>query len=153
MRLFILLLALSSLACDGDQRRSPVPSPDTLDSASTSVTGIPNRSPELASRADSLERLDPEREARAAIARGDLRFLAVCGYACMPVGVPLDSALRSADSMAVRKDSVHAVAGTSDFIVNQDVDRLNRVAGKYAARYNRVIWARRKELRPSLRAD
>jgi hypothetical protein len=96
-RLFILLLALSSVACDASQRRSRV-SPDTP------------RSPELASRADSLERLDPEREARAAIEHGDLRFLAVCGYSCMPVGVPLDSALHSADSLAVREDSVHSVA-------------------------------------------
>ena len=149
MRLFILLLTLAPLACKGDQRRSRVPRPDTVEAASTAVVGVPDRSPELASRADSLERLDPELEARAAIARGDLRFIALCGYDCVPVGVPLDSALHSSDSLAVREDSVRKVPGTSHAILNRDVDRLNRVAATYAGRYNRLIWARRKELRTS----
>ena len=80
--------------------------------------------------------------------RGDLRFIGVCGYACMPLGVPLDSALRTADSLALR-DSLQRIFGTSDAVLNQDVARLNSQAAKYAARYNRVIWARRLAIRAS----
>ena len=126
---------LAAVGCS--QPRSGVPGRDTARSGS----------PELAARADSLERLDPEREARAAIALGDLRFLAVCGFACIPVGVPLDSVRQTSDSLAVRGDSIRTIPGTSDAIVNQDVERLNNVARVYASRYNSVIWERRKELR------
>jgi hypothetical protein len=41
---------------------------------------------EFARRADSLGALVPEREAEAAIAHGDLRFVGVCGYVCYPAG-------------------------------------------------------------------
>jgi hypothetical protein len=54
--------------------------------------------------------------------------------------------MRSSDSLAVRGDSVRRIPGTSDAVMNQDVERLNRVAAAYASRYNRVIWERRKEL-------
>ena len=148
MRLFILLVALGSMACGGDQR-SRVTIADTIRAATDEAVRTSNRSPELASRADSLERLDPEQEAHAAIARGDLRFLAVCGYVCLPVGVPWESILRSADSSAVRGDRVRGIPGTSDSIRNEDVARLNTVAADYAARYNHVIWTRLKGIRAS----
>jgi hypothetical protein len=73
-------LTLTLLACGNGQR----PSADRESPSTAADTGPepgpPARSPELAVRADSLARLDPKREARAAIARGDLRFIAVCGY-------------------------------------------------------------------------
>jgi hypothetical protein len=100
-------------------------------------------SSELTRRADSLASLDPRGEARAAINRGDLRFVGVCGFACLPVGVPLDSLRMSPDSMAGRGDSLRIIAGTSDAVVSQDVARLNEVARRYAQPYNRVIWDRR----------
>jgi hypothetical protein len=106
---------------------------------------------DIARRADSLARLDPEREAGAAIARGDLRFIAVCGYVCIPIGVPFDSVSHSPDSLAVRTDSLRAIYGTSDGISNQDVARLNEVAADYGRRYNRIILDRRSRLRDASR--
>jgi hypothetical protein len=133
------------------------PSPDTRQNAAdtgivsqTRATGLPSSSPELARRADSLSRLDPVREARAAIARGEIHFLAVCGYACMPAGVPLDSIRSSNDSLALQADSLRAIPGTSDAVFNDDVARLNEVAAEYVKRYNRVIWEyRAKRMRPA----
>ena len=148
MRLSRLLLALGLISC-GSDRRSRVLTADTGQAATSDAVSGADRSPDLASRADSLERLDPDHEAHAAIARGDLRFLAVCGYVCVPVGVPLDSVLQSADSLAVRGGRVRGIPGTSDAILNDDADRLNKVAGDYAARYNRVIWTRLKVVRAS----
>ena len=114
--------------------------------------GLPAHSPDVARQADSLVALRPEDEARRAIARGDLRFLAVCGYACIPPGVPFDSAARSPDSLPVRSlDSLHVIEGTSDNVVNADVARLNDVASDFATPYNRVIWRerlRRRRTRP-----
>ena len=146
MRIHRTVLAFSiSVGCVG--RPSGGPPADS----STPVTPPPGRdaagSPELAQRADSLSKLDAEAEARAAIARGDLRFIAVCGFACLPPGVPMDSARSSRDSLALRGDSLLTIAGTSDAVVNQDVARLNDVAAAYARRYNRLIWERRVALR------
>lgn len=146
MRYLTLLLTLAAAGC-GSQPHSGVKSHDTAETAGPSSANVRGPTSELAARADSLGRLDPGVEARAAIARGDLRFLAVCGFACVPVGIPMDSAAKTSDSLAVRGDSVRRIPGTSDAIVNEDVDRLNRVASAYATRYNRVIWAHRRELR------
>jgi hypothetical protein len=97
---------------------------------------VPERSPELARRADSLSRLDPAIEVRKAIRRGDHRLVAVCGYACVPPGVDLhDSLVRGAMARLRR------VEGTSDFVANVDVARLNKVSGEYAARYNQLLLA------------
>ena len=128
-----------------DSRAADVPSSQATE------TGLPKHAPELARRADSLAKLDPEREAREASARGDLRFIAVCGYACEPVGVPLDRALRTRDSLAFRGESLRSIVGTSDDIVNKDVAQLNEVATWYARRYNQVIWDRRAELQREAR--
>lgn len=149
MRSVLAILAVVLLGC-----QTSVPDRDSTASSNSdarqvvSNSRIPEHSPELAARADSLARLDPEVEAHAAIARGDLRFIAVCGYACMPSGVPLDSAMRTRDSLALR-DSLRSIPGTSDAIFNQDVARLNTEAHEYATRYNRIIWAHRVALRRS----
>src|SRR6185437_1016774 len=124
MRYFPALLVLwAVVGCRANHRTDS----RSADSPRTEApaTEFSRRSPELAQRADSLAKLDPEREARAAIARGDLRFIAVCGYVCVPVGVPLARALRTRDSLAVRSDSLRIVLGTSDDITNEDVARLN----------------------------
>jgi hypothetical protein len=145
MRYFpALLLLWTVVGCRANHRTDSLsadsPGPDAPATASSM------RSPVLARRADSLAKLDPQREARAAIARGDLRFIAVCGYVCVPVGVPLDRALRTRDSLAVRSDSLRIVLGTSDGIANEDVARLNDVAAQYASRYNRLIWDQRLKM-------
>jgi hypothetical protein len=53
----------------------------------------------------------------------------------------------SADSLAVSVDSLQIVAGTSDDVINGDVARLNKVADEYAARYNALIWRKRRQRR------
>ena len=146
-RLHFAILLLAFTSCRGADRGAAA---DT-DRAASSL-GLPAHSPDIARRADSLLALRPEDEARRAIARGDLRFLADCGDACMPSGVPLDSAARSRDSLAVgRLDSLHLIKSTSDDVINADAARLNDVASDFATRYNRVIWRerlRRGRMRP-----
>jgi hypothetical protein len=61
----------------------------------------------------------------------------------VPVGIPLDNALRTRDSLALGSDSLRSIDGTSDDIANEDVARLNEVAAQYADRYNRLIWEHR----------
>ena len=145
-RLPVLFAIVVVAACNdpGEAPASRVASP-----ASEARPAIPASSPDLARRADSLERLDPRAEAQAAIRRGDLRFVAVCGYTCKPLGIPVDSASWSPDSLALSPDSLRQIAGTSDNIVNADIGRLNRVAAEYASRYNPLIWQQRIALRRS----
>ena len=97
--------------------------------------------------ADSLTRLDPLVQADSAIARGDLRYLAVCGYVCFPPGVPLDSIAASSDSLSIRQDSTRHIPGTSDHITDPEMARLNRIASDFAFAYNRRIVARRRQVR------
>jgi hypothetical protein len=102
-------------------------------SNSGNARAIRDRSPELAARADSLRALDPTKEARAAIERGDLRYVGVCGYTCVPVGIDLNG------PGATALDSSRWVEGTSDAPENDDAVRLNVTAAEYATTYNRVI--------------
>jgi hypothetical protein len=108
---------------------------------------VPARSPDLAARADSLAALDPAREVRAALARGDRRFVGVCGYACLAPGVDYKA------PGAPRAGQLRLIAGTSDAILNPDVERLNAVAYRYAKRYNTLLIAhlrkRRARARPA----
>jgi hypothetical protein len=146
-RLHFAILLLAFTSCRGADRGAAAGANSTPPSL-----GLPAHSPDIARRADSLLALHPADEARRAIARGDLRFLADCGDACMASGVPLDSAARSPDSLAVSSlDSLHVIEGTSDNVINADVARLNDVASDFATRYNRVIWRerlRRRRMRP-----
>lgn len=146
-RRLVAVLIVPLLAGCRSEPRPIAAGADSVPPASSPRAGTAQRSPDLARRADSLAALDPEQEARGAIARGDLRFVGVCGFACLPVGVPLDSARRSRDSLAIRGDSLRLIAGTSDAVVNEDVARLNEVARRYAERYNRIVWAHRATLR------
>jgi hypothetical protein len=145
MRYFRALLVLwTVVGCRANHQTDSGVADSPPSEAPASV--LSERAPELAQRADSLAKLNPEREARAAIARGDLRFIAVCGYACVPVGIPLDRVLRTRDSLALRSDSLRSIDGTSDSIVNEDVARLDEVAARYAGSYNRLIWDRRVKM-------
>ncbi len=102
------------------------------------------RSPELVARADSLRKLDAIQEARAAIGRGDLRYVAVCGYTCVPVGIDLNG------PGATGLDSLRFVEGTSDAPENEDAVQLNVTAAAYATAYNRVIESERiRRARPA----
>jgi len=141
----LLLLALT-------RRRRAEPGAAAGDDSAPQSLGPSAHSLGIARRADSLVALHPEDETRRAIARGDLHFLVVCACACMPPCVPLDSAARSPDSLAVRSlDSLHVIKGTSDNVINADVARLNDVAIDFATACNRLIWRerlRRRGTRP-----
>jgi len=95
----------------------------------------PQKATDYARRADSLARLSPARELRAAIERGDLRAIGVCGYACMPVG------LDSRDYSIVDVRNLNTIEGTSDAPPNRDAERLNEAAATYATAYNLLLVA------------
>ena len=95
----------------------------------------PQLASDYARRADSLASLDPVRELQAAIRRGDLRPIGVCGYACMPVGVD------SGDYSIVDGRHLNTIEGTTDAPPNRDAERLNEVAATYAGAYNRLLVA------------
>jgi hypothetical protein len=101
---------------------------------------MPHAERELYRRADSLSALDPIREAQSAIARGDLRVLAICGYACESVGIE--------DRTISGTTEQRPITGMSD-VVSKGVRRLGSVAQPYAIAYNRVIEAElRRRRRP-----
>lgn len=93
--------------------------------------------PDLAARADSLERLDPARELAAALARGDSRFIGVTGYVVVAPGVGFRD-----PCYPRRLDAIRAVEGTSDNTVGPAGERLRRIATAYAERYNRLLLGR-----------
>ena len=104
---------------------------------------LPGRSPALARRADSIAALDPSRELRLALARKDERFIGVCGYACLPVGL-------TSEQIARWPGPLNVVQGTSDAPPDDDAIRLNRVAGDYATRYNKLLAAHFDSVGPRL---
>ena len=111
----------------------PAESRATVRRESCLLVQIPQRSPELRRRADSLAALDPAREVQLALARRDHRFIGVCGYACFapsPDG-PVD----------VSHKELRVIEGTSDSPLNQDEERLNEVADAYATQYNQLLLA------------
>ncbi len=79
-----------------------------------------------------LERADPARDLQAALLRGDKRFVGVMGFALEVPGV--EDYYEHYKSYGVR-----VIEGTSDFIENDDIRRLNELAYKYALRYNRLL--------------
>ncbi len=83
---------------------------------------------------------DPEKDAHAAISRGNLELLGVAGYSVtVPAGDDADisGCLRGADYQ------VKLIRGTSDVIEGREHMALIERATKYAARYNAVIAIRR----------
>jgi hypothetical protein len=89
----------------------------------------------LVRRADSLAALDPQRELEAALARGDRRFIAICGYACNPPG------LTNRQLSSIRPEQLNKIDGTSDNLT-PGVARLNTAAYDYALKYNTLLLAR-----------
>ena len=92
---------------------------------------------EMNRRSDSLSRLDPAREVERAIARGDWRFVGVAGYAVVAPGVAFADPRYPKDLREIR-----VIEGTSDFVIGQAGERLNKVAAEYAEQYNRLLLKR-----------
>jgi hypothetical protein len=97
---------------------------------------------ELNRRADSLSRLDPAVELKAAIASGDWRFLGVTGYVAVAPGVDLRDPM-----YPKHPEGMRVIEGTSDTPVGEAGERFNTVAGVYAERYNRLLLQRLRKLR------
>jgi|SRR6476646_1426400 len=105
---------------------------------------IPQRSPDLLRRADSLAALDPAREVQLALERRDHRFIGVCGYSCVAPGPN--------GPVEVSNKELRVIEGTTDDVLNRDVERLNEVAYAYAKKYNQLLLAalgRRPTTRPA----
>lgn len=78
-----------------------------------------------------LKDANPEADAANAIARGDLRFLAVSGFSTDVPGVPMPK-----ENSFVRTHGVRLIPGTSDNPVSIE---LQVVAVRYAERYNKHL--------------
>jgi hypothetical protein len=92
---------------------------------------------DLNRRSDSLRRLKPERELKAAIAHGDWRFLGVQGYVVVAPGVAFDDPLYPKEPSDIR-----VIEGTSDFMIGEAGNRFNTEAAKYAEQYNHMLLKR-----------
>lgn len=154
-RVFLYVLILCGAACD---RGVPDPSlprdpavravaalqrpRPTMQSATAprSTVIVPYDTTELRARADSLRHLDPVREARAALARGDERYLAACGRECIAIGLDADTVCLAANCALAAKEA-HAVPGAEQPAVNEVARQFLSVAKAYGARYNEIVHA------------
>jgi hypothetical protein len=75
---------------------------------------------------------DPEKDLKVAIAKGDLRFIAVNGIAA---GMVLGTDQYGLDRPFIEAHGTRTIRGTSDY---QDA-RLNQLASAYARTYNRAL--------------
>lgn len=78
-----------------------------------------------------LKDANPEADAANAIARGDLRFLAVSGFTTDVPGVPMPR-----ENSFVRTQGIRVIPGTSDNPVSIELQVL---AVRYAERYNKHL--------------
>jgi len=80
-----------------------------------------------------LDRADPQRDLAAALARGDRRFVGVYGYSADVPGVD------SPDQGLLKRYGVRYLRGTSDAMTSQEDERLNKLAHRYAKKYNGLL--------------
>jgi len=99
----------------------------------------PRDSLEIRRRADSVAALDPTREARAAIARGDTRYVAICAFTCVVIGLLPDSICLAQDCAGLRRSEVLTIEGTEMSPLSSDVARLDSITTVYGARYNAIL--------------
>ncbi|HTE46093.1 MAG TPA: hypothetical protein VK636_12655 [Gemmatimonadaceae bacterium] len=114
---------------------------------------VTEHSPEFRQRADSLERLDPSHEASIAILAGDVRYLAVCRLACVPIGIPGDTVCLIQGCVNPDPADVRPLSGSNVPPMNGDVARFDSVAAKFGASYNSVIREYRKRRGAARRAS
>ena len=108
-----------------------------VSSATGQTADTPAVLQKLNGRSDSLLQLDPARELERAIAGGDWRFVGVAGYVVIAPGVAFSDSLYPKDLKEIR-----VIEGTSDFVIGEAGERLNRVAAQYAEQYNRLLLKR-----------
>jgi hypothetical protein len=81
-------------------------------------------------------------ELKAAIARGDGRFLGVTDYVVVAPGVDFSDPM-----YPKHPEGMRIIEGTSDTPEGEAGKRFNIVAGAYAERYNRLLLERLRTLR------
>ena len=81
----------------------------------------------------TLEGADPAQDIERAIKKGDLRFIGVMGYSLIVPGV------EDYHERYEKNNGVRIIEGASDFILSDDVQRLNELATDYAERYNKLL--------------
>lgn len=85
-----------------------------------------------------LERLksaDPVSDLRAAIQKGDYRFIGLMGYMLYVPGVQQDKFYQKHKA----EFGVKVITGTSDFFEIPEQEELARVGGAYAEKYNQLL--------------
>jgi hypothetical protein len=76
---------------------------------------------------------DPVKDFAAAKAKGDIRFLAMMGYARFVPGVP------DYDQKYAKVVGVKIIPGTTDAIKSDEQRRLQDAVQSYAERYNKLV--------------
>ena len=87
-----------------------------------------------------LDKADPVKDARQALAKGDHTLRAVCG-----LGVSIPGTNQNDYERLKEQFGFTAIEGTSDCLVSEEHHRLNAKAYSYAEAYNRYIM---KEFKP-----
>jgi hypothetical protein len=78
-----------------------------------------------------MERADPVADFKAALAKGDHRFVGIFGIGLSTPGAPRDFA---------EKYGVNPIRGTSDCTIGHEMGRLQSLAEKYAETYNTLLF-------------
>ena len=77
-----------------------------------------------------MEGADPVADFKAAILKGDHRFIGVYGIGLDAPGAPREF---------TKKHGINPIRGTSDCIIGSEMGRLQNLAQKYAETYNKML--------------
>ena len=96
-------------------------------------------SPDPVKQLKWLESANPENDAKKAIEEKDFRLRATYGYALEIPGVD------PKDWIEYEKIyGVNPIEGTGDLLINEEHERLSKLAHEYATEYNKVILKHKK---------
>lgn len=103
---------------------------------SAASAGAPSMTETLQRELSSLDLADPAADLRRNVARGELRPIGVCGFACLAPGLP--------QAEQPKLQAMRILSGTGDVIEGERHRRLIEQARAYATAYNRALsdWRR-----------
>jgi hypothetical protein len=108
----------------------------TMSTLTSHCSKVPSANDQLMNREERLrgyEHADPARDLRAALKKGDSRFLAISGYGLEVPGVP------NFMKRYGGKHSYRILEGTSDMVSGEEGSRLQKLVEDYAERYNKLL--------------
>lgn len=120
----------------------PAATPRTVPIPVMPVQITPTPDPIVSRELMRLRTASPERDLEAAWANKDTRFLGVNGYTLNLPGVPKER-IRA----AVMSGKINPIEGTTDGASLPEQWELNRIATKYATRYNQLLLQKLDEQR------